>query len=266
MRTSRRHATYRWLVSGCLAVFAWSDHASAQSVWTPVDAAGKPAPRLVVEVTGPTSSLVGERIEAKVTIANHGDSGLKNGGLRLRLSNGLRLTAPPATPRKAFELAPAQSLQIRLQLEVLRSGAQGIFATAEADGGLKESAEHRLLARQPALRVALIGPKNRTVGQLAEYRITVSNPGDVPITGVLAFFELPKDSSVNTAEAGGIFDPQQNLVYWSLGTLAPAGKRMLRISLRADKPATSQFRASAKDDGKLDAEAYQTTIFEAPNP
>lgn len=220
---------------------------------------------LTMQLDGPAEARVGETIAARLKLKNAGSEPIVNGGLRLFLSPGLRITerTEPAGP---FSLSPGESLAVPIPLEASRPGLQGIRAMAEADGARPARAEHRLRVVQPALAVELAGPRGHEVGTPLDVVLSVENPGTAPSLGVFAFLELPAGMDVLSVDPAGTIEPENHLVVWRLGTLAPRRPARLRVTLRGMQAGPVTIRGSALNQDGADAESYLPIRLEGSAP
>ncbi|MCA9153806.1 MAG: DUF11 domain-containing protein [Planctomycetales bacterium] len=113
----------------------------------------------------------------------------------------------------------------------------------------------------PALDVAIAGPSVGSVGAAIVYRVTVSNPGDIPVTDIAAAVDLPAGISyISSSPTAQLFG---NRVEWRLGELAGGGRLELQMNVRPEAAQNYRLTARALGAGGLQAESFvDTQVFE----
>ncbi len=81
--------------------------------------------------------------------------------------------------------------------------------------------------------VVKVGPKERKIGEAADYEITVTNPGDKTLTGVIVTDCTPSATSIVEAK-GAIING--NKATWKFDELAPGDSKKMGISLTTCTP------------------------------
>jgi hypothetical protein len=214
-------------------------------------------PKLELSVRGPKSCEYGQPVVCTAIVTNSGAAAVAKGGLQVFASPGVRVR--PSNPQQGpFQLAPGQSLETPLVLELTGDGPQGLKILAQADDAPSATAEHRFLVRRPRVDVDLDGPTRLIPGQIAEFRLTVTNVGTSAIARAYGFIELPDIVEFVTAAEGGVHDERRRLVYWPADGLEPRRRATFSLTLRALRPGTLEIRGSAKETTGTDAETYLT--------
>lgn len=220
------------------------------------------AARLELRFDGPAAAALGKPVEGRLTIVNRGPAAVVNGGLKLELSAGLKLSQVIPLSREPFRIEPGGSLSVPLVLEATGAGTQGLRATAEADGNVRGRTEWRLAVQAPGLAVSLSGPRRQAVGMPADYVLTIENPGDDVAPGAIGFIELPENLELLSLDPAGIHDPVQRVVYWRLGNLSGRESRRLRVTVRGRSAGAAEVRGSVKDANERHAESIVVTRLE----
>ena len=94
-------------------------------------------------------------------------------------------------------------------------------------------------AAEVALRV--IGPQQAEVGRSTTFRIEVSNPGTLPVEGVMVTSRPPRNmtyerSSATVNNSGGVLE-------WQLGQLAAGAAQTIEVDMRCDTAGATEFCA-----------------------
>ncbi len=128
---------------------------------------------------------------------------------------------------------------------------------------------------EPSLTVAATGPKRRLVNRPAVYRITVSNPGTVPLTNVTVSSEVTEGMTLVSATEGSFVSARQTRhdrtlqrdvtyqeVRWTIRALAVGERRTLQMVLQSATEGSLFLRAYARADSNLESRAQVETVFE----
>jgi hypothetical protein len=122
------------------------------------------------------------------------------------------------------DLAPNESQSIPLTFQVVDGGTQCHDATVTADGADQVSQKGCVTAKQSALEAKIIGPRQRNVGETAEFSATVKNVGDVAATNIEVVIHCDAAIAPTMAERGS--QPlADNGVLLKIDNLAPGERR-----------------------------------------
>lgn len=238
---------------------------------TPAPTPPAPVAGLSVRKTGPAQVLRYDPASFRIEVINTGAAPLSDVMVTDVLPRQLQYEGgEPTQPRKTpagpallswnlGTLAPGQQRAIAYRALALEEGTFTNRAVATAAGGLRQESASRVVVVAARLDLKMSGPEQRYPTQVAEYALTVSNPGSGPATNVTVLNPVPPGTTVSIADGG-----QQvgNEVRWSLGTLPPRGTRTVRLRLGVDKPGEIVNRATATADRDLSATAEVKTRFE----
>ncbi len=192
------------------------------------------SPSLAVTKTAPQAAVVGTPVTYTITVVNPGNGPATNINLVDEFDAGLEHQSG-ANPIQldVGTLAPGQSRSVQLVLTPRRSGQLVNRVTATADGGLREQATHTLTAALPKVSISKSGPAFRYAKRPAEWNITVTNGGEVPVSNVAVRDQLPVELSFVQAGQGGQLVGGQ--VVWNLGTLQAGEQRTVQVTTRAEQ-------------------------------
>jgi uncharacterized repeat protein (TIGR01451 family) len=224
-------------------------------------------PALQLRKSGPTEAARYDILTFKLEVRNTGRAAARNVVVEETLPAGMDFfNSKPSTPGdsnplvwKLGDLAAGAARTIEYQAVAKEVGNLVSKGQVKSDGGSSRVTEHRVKVGQPALAVVKTGPKERLVGRLATYRLTVSNPGTLPATHVALSDELPAEIVFVGASSGGKLD--RDVVRWSLGNLAPGAARTVQLVVRAKKPGTFRNVCTASADRGLSEQAKTATTF-----
>jgi len=78
-----------------------------------------------------------------------------------------------------------------------------------------------------------VGPKERKIGETADYQITVVNPGDKPLTQVVLCDQAPSATSIVEAQGAVV---NGNQAVWRFDELAPGDEKTVTLTLTTCTP------------------------------
>ncbi len=198
-------------------------------------------PRLEMKIAGPREVLFGETETYQVTIRNPGTGTAERivvmlpealGGQREELGN----------------LEPGEERRFKVELLAKTAGLLDLTTRAVADGNIQTSDTARITVRRPAVQILLSGPEMAFAGSVAQFEITVSNPGDAMAREVMAAVALPRGirylNGIDTAEVG------ESHLRWAIGSLDAGEQRTFRIAcqMNADGPVNLEAAVRGSSD------------------
>lgn len=103
----------------------------------------------------------------------------------------------------------------------------------------------------PELGLRVSGPAEAGVGSTLNYRIDVSNPGDLPSEGVVVTDALPDGATFLSSNPPA--ETRGGSLEWNLATLSPRQTQSIEVSIRADRAGTINHCATARSAAGLTA-------------
>ena len=160
-----------------------------------------------IEIRGDESARIGQDVVSDIYVTNVGPERIDNLKLIDDYDRGLyhEQESPMEIP-ELFSLQPNETREFKVVFQVTGSGPQCHTATIRADGQILATAEDCINAPGsgvpsepgaglvippsnsgnaggiPAVKIQVIGPREMTVGQSADFDITVTNTGTTPLT------------------------------------------------------------------------------------
>lgn len=210
--------------------------------------------QLMVQMSGPSEVMYGEKAMYHVTVSNPGNGTAENvvvmlpealGGERATLGN-----IPPEGQR-----------QFQVELVARTAGTIELTTTATADNNIIESDSREILVRRATLEVRVEGPALKYAGTNAVYTISVANRGDAMAKEVIAAVALPPGvqyiSGIDGVEAidGG--------VRWNVGMLSPGNHRTWQMVCEMGVAGDLMIEAATRGAGELAATDKIATKVEA---
>lgn len=186
-------------------------------------------PQIRVTKTGPATGVVGVPITYQITVTNPGSGPATNVLLRDQFDPGL-VHEKNANPVELLvgTLGAGESKTVSLVLTPTQPGILVNRVEVSADGNLSSRAEHPVTVHEAKLALKKTGPPWRFKDGPAEWKILVSNPGDVPVTNIVVRDALPPQLTFVNASEGGRLEGGQ--VFWNVGTLQPKQERLLQLT------------------------------------
>ncbi|HEX5271509.1 MAG TPA: hypothetical protein VFW33_13525 [Gemmataceae bacterium] len=218
------------------------------------------APVVSLDVIAPPTAVVGQDLTYIVVLNNAGQVESRGMTVRAGIPDGTQYVRsdPPALTENGGlvwtvgELTGRQARSLTATFHTTRLGLvtnKVRVQTAEGLVGEKTVTTDVTQAPRAALKLGVEAPAAAAVGAPVAYKITVSNPGTGPATGVVlnAKFDaaLEHESKLNPVES-------------KVGTLAPGESRTIGLTLTARQAGTLGNVVTARADGGLTETARQT--------
>lgn len=203
------------------------------------------APGLGLELVAPKS--VGVNRDASVTLVatNTGKVEGSPGRIEAWFQQGLDVggaTPVPDQKRDAFNmawtlppLAPGQKHEIKIPVRATEQGDFTLAAAVRTDDGLEAKKSTSVAVGQAGMKLTLDPGYVATIGERVPIKLTVSNPGTVPLNTATAFVSFGGGLEHDTG------DPQ---VEATVGTVPPGESRVVTVPLIARK--AGQYRVLAR--------------------
>jgi uncharacterized repeat protein (TIGR01451 family) len=178
----------------------------------------------------------------------------------------------------APSLRTNQTISIAVAANSPQSGAFEMSARVQADQNDPATANNTLTASSTVaeltdLAVAVDGPASAGVGAALTYKITLSNAGPSPATGVKATYQLPNGMTASTFEitSGACESSASGLIACTIGDLASSQSVVLTLSASAASPGTYAGIANITGNGAdglgtNNSASRSTTVNAAASP
>lgn len=206
------------------------------------------APAVELQVTGPEQAQVGANVRFQIMLTNRGSVEATGLTITDTFEEGLdHVRGASPIERTLGALDPGESTSVYLNFRVSKAGRLCHTVEIRGDGGVREAARrcvNAVAAAQPAVPAddmpsepeAAVDVKKqvdattRRVGQRAEFQITVTNTGAVPVTRVRITDTYERALHPTDATEG--FDPPRpgdEKLLWRLARLEPGKTHTLRV-------------------------------------
>jgi len=209
-------------------------------------------PKLELALEGPGAAEVGQSTGFLMRVSNPGTGTAENVVIRAKIPEGLEHKSGDTLQIEIGTLNPGESRQAQLNLASIRGGEFEISVRAEAEGGLADTATAEMTVSEPNLLVSIAGPEQEMTGRSSDYRLQISNSGNVPSVNVRARYRVPEGFEFVAANRGGRFSKAEKSVEWFVGTLKPEETSEFQVTLKAVRTGKVMHQAGAlSDHGKV---------------
>ena len=231
-------------------------------------------PKLKVDIiANPTVGKVlkGQQVEFHISIQNTGDGPARNVAIQAKLSKGLKHESGPRGEEQMLyelsvpELGPGATEKLDpLVADAILGGTQSCTVTASSDDVVpnKDEAENvkKIEVVEPKLKLALEGPDERYTDTVADYKITVENPGTAPARKIRVLATLPISGKLTKYPPEARFDKTTSKLYWTIDQIDPGPKSMtLAFQVRMGGIARYEVLADAVGEGGLKVQQRKST-------
>ncbi len=211
-------------------------------------------PQLMIQMTGPTEVLYGEKALYHVSVSNPGTGTAENvvvmlpeilGGERASLGN----------------IDPQKQKQFQVELIARSAGPLELVTTVSADNDLSESDKREIMVRRAELEVLVEGPPMKYAGSTATYQLTVANRGDAMARDVIAAVALPPGVEYVSGIEG--IEMIEGGIRWDVGMLSPGNHRTYQIVCNMLAAGDINIEAATRGAGDLAATDKIVTRIDA---
>lgn len=217
---------------------------------------GRPA--LGIQKTGPATAGIGQEVAYNVVVSNTGNTTVEDVVVTDSVPTGMsHASGETLLTYRIGNLEPGQSRNIPVSLKTLQRGRFTNRVVAESANAGKVASEATTVVTQPALQLTKTGPREQFIGRTAIYSITVSNPGDAPLSNIVITDTVPEGNRILSADGASV---EGNRATWRLASLAPDEKQTVQLSLTSPVGGTFNNEAFASAGG-LTANAAAPTLW-----
>jgi uncharacterized repeat protein (TIGR01451 family) len=213
-------------------------------------------PAFGLQAAAPGLATPGEKVVFRLQLSNRTAQPIRRVALHCELGDGL--SHPQGQTLEADlpgELGPGQVRSLELEAQASKAGPVTATFEARAEGGLTAKARADVRVSEPALTLALHGPRQANTGQPLDFRLEVANPGRSP-TGVLRLLQvLPDGLEFVSASPGGLYNPSTQTITWAMDGLSPGDRRDVAFRVRPRRMGDWALHASAGVEGAREVRA-----------
>jgi hypothetical protein len=227
-------------------------------------------PKLELRISGPSDVRCGAKELYRLTVSNPGSGDADDVIVHLLPLDDEGQTAS----QKVGKLAGGKSSVVEIELVARQGGRLTIQAEATGSGGLKAKATQHVNVKQPALTLAVAGPKKQFSGTTAAYQVRLTNPGDSEARQIKVTAQMPADVEFDSATHDGRFDEPTRRVTWTLDRLAAGSDETLTLKcvpgatgeIRLDVTATAEGVEKRTASAATNVVALADIVLEVVDP
>ncbi|MHB1559894.1 MAG: hypothetical protein ACYC61_20790 [Isosphaeraceae bacterium] len=237
-------------------------------------------PKLKIELV-PSSKTVlkGQEVEFKVVVTNVGNGPARRVTVAAQLSRGFRYDqSERGTGTMVTEpipvLGPGDSKEIDPLVAVAgKAGDETCTVTAHSpdvvvlDKSQEARAVEKITVQEPALDLALEGPRRRCTDTIAQYEIALKNPGTAPARRVRVAAFVPPGLRLTSVPKGARYDASSRRLIWTIDRLEPAPKpQKLAFEVKVGDVGNYEITAEAAADSNIrKKQNLVTEVFGIPD-
>ena len=194
------------------------------------------APKLELELTGPSEVKVGDEVQLTYSIRNRGSGDASNVVLRSVLPPGLKHPEGGDLEYEIENLPAGGSESVDLTVIAAEPGDLILVSAEVTSSGIsaaKAKTEIEVVGAQ--LTLERLGPERRYVGRSATYQNIVTNDSKFEAINATVVEEVPQGLRFVSASGGGVYNPDNRRIQWSVPKLAAGKQLVLEVELIAEE-------------------------------
>ncbi len=191
-------------------------------------------PILECHKCGTEEACPDDPVNYTITVVNRGSCTAEDVVVTDNIPDGLEHASCQRTLTfKLGCLEPCQEKKINVCLRAVKRGRVCNTAVVTACNADTVSCQACTNICKECIELTKVGPKEQQIGKNADYQITVTNPGDKPLTEVVITDVAPSQTSIVAANGATI---NGNQAVWKLRELKPGEKASFTITLTTCVP------------------------------
>lgn len=217
-------------------------------------------PKLAMHIDGPSEVLFGKAEIFRLIVSNTGTGPAEETVITL-MPIGTGQNQPIS--HKLGTVAAGGRITVEVELTARQVGDLLIQAKVDADAGIHAEASETVLVRRAALAIDAVGPDLEFVGAVADYRISVRNPGTASAEQVELTVALPPGTKYLSGVQGARLDPSGRKLSWTLAKLEAASEQTFLVQCHLTAPGATRFDVAATANDNLAASGTVVTQVQA---
>lgn len=214
-------------------------------------------PVLSCEKCGPEEVCPGDAVHYTISVTNRGSCAAEEVVITDQVPEGLEHSSCLRTLTfKLGTLEPCQTKKINVCFTAVKRGKICNTAVVTACNADSVSCQWCTNVCKECVELVKVGPKEQAIGKNADYQITVTNPGDKPLTEVIVTDIAPSATSIVSANGAMI---NGNQAVWRLRELRPGEKVSFPLTLTTCTPGCFTNRVNVTNCQGCCANAEFTT-------
>lgn len=191
------------------------------------------APRLELDLTGPTEVRVGDEVPFRYLIRNTGTGEAKDVILRSVLPAELRHTEGNDLEYDIKSLGSGEEREIVLTVIAAKEGKHTNRAEITSSGVATASAESEVQVVGAQLKLERLGPERRYVGRTAKFQNIITNDTNFEATDARVLEFVPEGMKFSSAPDGQ-YNPEDRTITWRIDRIDPGKQVVLDVELTAE--------------------------------
>lgn len=219
------------------------------------------APKLELDVTGPTEVKVGDEVPLTFTIRNRGTGDASNVILRSVLPVSLKHPEGGDLEYEIELLRAGDSETVDLTVVAAEPGDRILVSaevTAAGMAAAKARAEVGIVGAQ--LSLTRLGPEKRYVGRSATYQNIVTNESRFEAVNATVVEVVPEGMRFVSASHGGEYDPDHRRIRWVIPRLAPGKQALLEVELTAEESGQLETQVEVTEEAGFRTPLTENTV------
>lgn len=214
-------------------------------------------PLLTCEKCGTAEACPGDPIHYTITVTNRGSCTAQDVVITDNLPDGV--IGPNCQRSVSFKLGnlePCETKKVNFCVTADKRGKICNTAVVTACNADSTSCQWCTNVCKECIELTKVGPKEQAIGKNADYQITVTNPGDKPLTDIVVTDQAPSATSIVAANGAKI---NGNQAVWRLKELKPGEKANFTLTLTTCTPGCFTNKVHVTDCQQCEACAEATT-------
>lgn len=192
---------------------------------------------------GPEEVCPGDPVHYSITVTNRGSCAAEDVVVTDIVPDGLEHSSGLKTLTfKLGTLEPCQTKKVNVCFTAVKRGRVCNVVNVTACNAHPTSCQFCTDICKECIELVKTGPKERRIGETADYEITVTNPGDKSLTQVILCDQAPSSTSIVEARGATI---NGNQAVWKFDELKPGEKQTVVLTLTTCTPGYFVNRVSA---------------------
>lgn len=214
-------------------------------------------PILTCEKCGPHEVCPGDPVHYTVTVTNRGSCTAEDVVVTDNVPDGLEHSSCLKTLTfKLGSIEPCQTKKVNMCFTATKRGKICNTVVVTACNADSTSCQWCTNVCKECIELVKTGTKEQSIGKNADYQITVTNPGDKPLTEVIVTDHAPSSTSIVSANGATVHG---NTAVWRLKELKPGEKVTFNMTLTTCTPGCFTNRVDVKNCQGCSACAEFTT-------
>ena len=219
------------------------------------------APKLELELTGPSEVKVGDEVQLTYSIRNRGSGDATNVVLRSVLPPGLKHPEGGDLEYEIENLPAGGSENVDLTVIAAEPGDLILVSAEVTSSGIsaaKAKTEIEVVGAQ--LTLERLGPERRYVGRSASYQNIVTNDSKFEAINATVVEEVPQGLRFVSASGGGVYNPDNRRIQWSVPKLAANKQLVLEVELIAEEAGQKETIVEVTENAGFRTPLTENTI------